>query len=683
MMSAAQNLFQAVSRSFTNDNNNNNDNSSNDDNNGEDNDIIMTTSNEEEDEEHPYLSLYDSLLLKGYGTSSNEDEDDDEENENINNNDDDDDDDDSNNNHNNLALLDDIGDTITTDQKKIKIGSRVGIYWKDDKCYYPCTIIEKRYINLNNNVNITEEHFVQYDDGESEWTNLSTEKLRWLLDEGAADEGEDDDDDDDDEGEYDDDDDDDYDDYDDTSKSQRSKKYDDDDNANIVEDYSDHEIKIKIDKEWISIRSEIRTSVSRVSKNKNKRSSGNNNDNDDNDNDNYDDDDDDDDNDDDNVQGRKTQPKGYKKTSVGNFEAQIKFKGKTRNIGTFKYERDAALAYKIATRKVQVQPILQRSDKEWKLIRSEVKAIIENENTVDNCIDDNSDDYADDDDNNEGVLGRRQPKGYRKTPSGTFEAMLRFKGKKRNIGTFKDERDAALAFKVAKRKVEALQQQLLPSSSSSSNNNNNNNNNNNRSREMRSFNPTLTMILNNNSNDNHNTVTTNNEENGSSLTTTTTTTSGSSSDLSSGGNAVVNHKKRKSTIDDDKDCDYGKDCDCDKHRASISFTTLPEEGIDTDGPDGQSSKRTLICREIAREVVGQSPYERRISDMIKTGVDQTTASHLSLYGMVLPPQTQTQTLYGETITTMATSITDPSGNNSLPSAPQQQQQQQKSSRHRY
>ena len=54
--------------------------------------------------------------------------------------------------------------------------------------------------------------------------------------------------------------------------------------------------------------------------------------------------------------------------------------------------------------------------------------------------------------------------------------------------------------------------------------------------------------------------------------------------------------------------------------------------------------------------------------MIKTGVDQTTASHLSLYGMVLPPQTQTQTqtLYGETITTMATSITDPSGNNSHP-----------------
>ena len=135
-----------------------------------------------------------------------------------------------------------------------------------------------------------------------------------------------------------------------------------------------------------------------------------------------------------------------------------------------------------------------------------------------------------------------------------------------------------------------------------------------------------------------------------------------------------NHKKRKSTVDDDKDCDDGKDCDCDKHRASISSTTLPEAGIDTDGPDGQSSKRTLKCREIAREVVGQSPYERRKLNMIKNGVDQTTASHLSLYGMILPPQTQTQTqtLYGETITTMATSINDASGNNILPSAPQQQ-----------
>ena len=31
------------------------------------------------------------------------------------------------------------------------------------------------------------------------------------------------------------------------------------------------------------------------------------------------------------------------------------------------------------------------------------------------------------------------------------------------------------------------------------------------------------------------------------------------------------------------------------------------------------TKRTSLCREIVREVVGLSPYERRILDMIKTG----------------------------------------------------------------
>uniref|UniRef100_A0A7S1E222 60S ribosomal protein L36 n=1 Tax=Thalassionema nitzschioides TaxID=33649 RepID=A0A7S1E222_9STRA len=32
-----------------------------------------------------------------------------------------------------------------------------------------------------------------------------------------------------------------------------------------------------------------------------------------------------------------------------------------------------------------------------------------------------------------------------------------------------------------------------------------------------------------------------------------------------------------------------------------------------------ASARTKLCRSIAREVVGLSPYERRILDMIKTG----------------------------------------------------------------
>mmetsp|Transcript_11421 Transcript_11421/g.21368 ORF Transcript_11421/g.21368 Transcript_11421/m.21368 type:complete len:108 (+) Transcript_11421:159-482(+) len=34
---------------------------------------------------------------------------------------------------------------------------------------------------------------------------------------------------------------------------------------------------------------------------------------------------------------------------------------------------------------------------------------------------------------------------------------------------------------------------------------------------------------------------------------------------------------------------------------------------------GFLNKRTALCRDIAREVAGLAPYERRILDMIKTG----------------------------------------------------------------
>ena len=34
---------------------------------------------------------------------------------------------------------------------------------------------------------------------------------------------------------------------------------------------------------------------------------------------------------------------------------------------------------------------------------------------------------------------------------------------------------------------------------------------------------------------------------------------------------------------------------------------------------GSQHARVKLCREIAREVVGLSPYERRILDMVKTG----------------------------------------------------------------
>ena len=231
-------------------------------------------------------------------------------------------------------------------------------------------------------------------------------------------------------------------------------------------------IKAKDDKEWKLIHSgimaSIGTRIAKKSKNKSKRNIGSNNDDDDDDD--YDSKGDyDDDDDDDNVQGRKTQPKGYYKRKSGNYLAQINFKGRSRYIGTFKNERDAALAVKIAWRKIDDmksqqlvdddERTLQASDyREWKLLRSKVMASIGTRNANKNKDkrnsgsnnDNNNDSYDnDDDDNADNVLSQKpKPKGYYKTRAGTFKAQIAFKGKLRYIGTFKYERDAALACKM-------------------------------------------------------------------------------------------------------------------------------------------------------------------------------------------------------------------------------------------
>ena len=50
------------------------------------------------------------------------------------------------------------------------------------------------------------------------------------------------------------------------------------------------------------------------------------------------------------------------------------------------------------------------------------------------------------------------------------------------------------------------------------------------------------------------------------------------------------------------------------HYLPISHITNPVHLISQ-----HLGKRVSLCREIAREVAGLSPYERRILDMIKTG----------------------------------------------------------------
>jgi DNA mismatch repair protein MSH6 len=63
---------------------------------------------------------------------------------------------------------------------KLQVGSRVGIYWKDDKCYYPCTV-EKLEERTEANP-LPSRFFVRYDDGETEWTDMAVEKIRLLED---------------------------------------------------------------------------------------------------------------------------------------------------------------------------------------------------------------------------------------------------------------------------------------------------------------------------------------------------------------------------------------------------------------------------------------------------------------------------------------------------------------------
>ena len=64
--------------------------------------------------------------------------------------------------------------------KKLTIGSKIGIFWQDDNCYYPCTI--ERHDNVTNDTIQSSQFFVRYDDGESEWTDIAQEKVRWLDD---------------------------------------------------------------------------------------------------------------------------------------------------------------------------------------------------------------------------------------------------------------------------------------------------------------------------------------------------------------------------------------------------------------------------------------------------------------------------------------------------------------------
>jgi len=58
---------------------------------------------------------------------------------------------------------------------KIKVGSRVEVFWSDDDAYYPGTIAK-----LRNILTSTKPFFLEYDDGESEWIDLRDHVFRMI-----------------------------------------------------------------------------------------------------------------------------------------------------------------------------------------------------------------------------------------------------------------------------------------------------------------------------------------------------------------------------------------------------------------------------------------------------------------------------------------------------------------------
>ena len=111
-------------------------------------------------------------------------------------------------------------------------------------------------------------------------------------------------------------------------------------------------------------------------------------------------------------------------------------------------ESEAAVAYQIATNAVLRSPVLillkiqkqkTAKDKDWELIQTEIKNIVKGATPmkIKKLL---------------AVLPKLKSRGYNKRKSGKFQAYIYFEGQQRNIGTFEDESEAELAYKLAHNK---------------------------------------------------------------------------------------------------------------------------------------------------------------------------------------------------------------------------------------
>ena len=76
---------------------------------------------------------------------------------------------------------------VVEDTETIPMGARLGIWWDDDRTYYPCTVVNQRpRKNKNTKEEQKHEWFLEYDDGTDEWLDLTSEQVCWINDDEDA-----------------------------------------------------------------------------------------------------------------------------------------------------------------------------------------------------------------------------------------------------------------------------------------------------------------------------------------------------------------------------------------------------------------------------------------------------------------------------------------------------------------
>ena len=68
--------------------------------------------------------------------------------------------------------------TQNANWKKVRVGSRIAVYFDDARCYYACKVLKKEDRRCKGADNASN-FFLEYEDDSTEWKNLAKSKFRW------------------------------------------------------------------------------------------------------------------------------------------------------------------------------------------------------------------------------------------------------------------------------------------------------------------------------------------------------------------------------------------------------------------------------------------------------------------------------------------------------------------------